>query len=102
MFVDIFVARGDGLKRGPDITSPLVTETVVALELGRNLLDKNSKFTPVNLVVIYRPGLRVGQLVAVHDALQGESWRGKITSVSLAKRSLGGGMEAHLKVQRPV
>ncbi|MBF0147812.1 MAG: hypothetical protein HQL84_16425 [Magnetococcales bacterium] len=45
------------------------------LTLGRPLQE-------VSLTCLHRPGLMPGQFVEVHDALMGQSWRGKIISVS--------------------
>jgi hypothetical protein len=101
MSVDIFVQRGSGLKRGSNIDSPLICETPVALELGVNLLDKNSYQTTDTIQALYRPGVMPGQLAEVHDALQGKSWRGKITSMTITKSAPGEGLVLSMQIQRP-
>ena len=82
--IDIFVVRGTGDKRGPDITDPLITDLSVALARGQVEVDSNVAMRTVQMSANHRTGLRVGQLVSVVDSLQGEAWRGKITSVDNA------------------
>jgi hypothetical protein len=101
MSIDLLVQRGTGLKRGEDIESPLLTETSIALELGRNILDKNSKHTSVVLGAIYRPLVHPGELCEVHDAAQGVSWKGKITGVSISKANPSSSVVLSLKLEKP-
>jgi hypothetical protein len=82
--IDIFVQRGAGDKRGPDITDPLITELSVALSRGQVEVDKTALSRSVQMSARFRPGLECGQLVQVVDALQGAAWRGKITSIDNA------------------
>jgi hypothetical protein len=35
----------------------------------------------MSMTMIYVSGVRPGMLVEIHDALQGRSWRGKVTRV---------------------
>ena len=101
MTVDIIVQRGDSLHQGEDVESPLLSTLPVALELGRNLLNKNSAFTNHDVTCLYRKNIRVGDLSEVHDALQGQSWRGRIKSVALSYQGPGTGIEARLQLERP-
>ncbi len=81
--IDIFVQRYTGDKRGEDIVDPLLGDLAVALARGRTELDKSAlPQQPVQLAVKFRAGLRLGQLAEAHDAMQGVSWRGKITGIS--------------------
>ncbi|MBF0141485.1 MAG: hypothetical protein HQL74_14540, partial [Magnetococcales bacterium] len=79
---EIFCQRGDGAFRGPDISEPLLTSDEAKRSRGRAEIDAGEPLQEVSLVCLHRPGLMPGQLVEVHDALMGQSWRGKITSVN--------------------
>lgn len=81
--VDIVVVRGSGARQGEDVVDPLIATNEVAVIRGRAELDTYaSGQQPVTLTVVYRPNIRVGQLVEVHDSLQGRSYRGKVVGVS--------------------
>ncbi|MBF0420819.1 MAG: hypothetical protein HQL78_11720 [Magnetococcales bacterium] len=79
---EIFCQRGDGAFRGPDISEPLLTSDEAKRSRGRAEVDSGEALQEVSLTCLHRPGLMPGQLLEVHDALMGQSWRGKITSVS--------------------
>lgn len=98
--IDLIVVRGDGDKTGPDIEDPLISTTEVALARGRNEIDANSGLQSVVLVSKYRTGLRLGQVVAVMDALQGETWVGKLAGI--AHRAEGPQLLSELTIERRV
>ncbi|MBF0108775.1 MAG: hypothetical protein HQL76_06330 [Magnetococcales bacterium] len=79
---EIFCQRGDGAFRGTDISDPLLTTDEAKRSRGRAEIDAGESLQEVSLTCLHRPGFMPGQLVEVHDALMGLSWRGKITSVS--------------------
>jgi hypothetical protein len=82
--IDIFVVRdgSDGTHVADTIVDPLLSDTQAAVQRGRNFLDENDDLEPVTLQINYRSGLERGQIVEVHDALQGGVWRGQITGIS--------------------
>lgn len=78
----IVVFRGVGDKKGQDIVEALLSSTSAKLERGRVELDEHAlPNQSVTMQIVYRPGVRLGQLVEVHDSTQGKSWRGKITAI---------------------
>ncbi|MBF0436310.1 MAG: hypothetical protein HQL77_13175 [Magnetococcales bacterium] len=79
---EIFCQRGDGAFRGADISEPLLTSDEAKRSRGRAEIDAGEPLQEVSLTCLHRPGLMPGQLLEVHDALMGQSWRGKITSVN--------------------
>ncbi|MEO5350510.1 MAG: hypothetical protein H7836_12805 [Magnetococcus sp. YQC-3] len=81
---EIFCQRGDGAFRGADVSDPLLATDEAKRSRGRAEIDSGEALQEVSLTCLHRPGLMPGQLVEVHDALLGRSWRGKITSVSHA------------------
>ncbi|MBF0421884.1 MAG: hypothetical protein HQL73_02710 [Magnetococcales bacterium] len=78
----IICQRGDGAFRGPDISVPLLAGEEPMRSRGRAELDAGEILQKITIVCIHRPGVMPGQLVEVHDAMMGASWRGKITGVS--------------------
>ncbi|MBF0295682.1 MAG: hypothetical protein HQL96_10885 [Magnetococcales bacterium] len=79
---EIFCQRGDGAFRGADISDPLLATDDAKRSRGRAEIDAGEALQEVSLTCLHRPGFMPGQLVEVHDALMGRSWRSKITSVS--------------------
>lgn len=82
--IDIYVVRDGtyGLNEATAIVDPLLAELSPALARGRNFLDASDDLEEVTLTVVFRPGFVRGRTVEVHDALQGKSWRGKISGIS--------------------
>lgn len=79
----IVVFRGAGDRKGQDIIEALLSSTSAKLERGRVEMDENAKpAQSVTLEIVYRTGVRLGQLVEVHDSAQGKSWRGKISAIT--------------------
>lgn len=79
----IVVFRGAGDRKGQDIVEPLLSSITAKLERGRVEMDEHAKpAQSVTMDIVYRPGVRLGQLVEVHDAAQGKSWRGRITGIT--------------------
>ncbi|MBF0175369.1 MAG: hypothetical protein HQL63_00760 [Magnetococcales bacterium] len=79
---EIICQRGDGEFRGDDISDPLLATTDAKISRGRAEIDAGGDLQEVSLTCIHRPGILPGHLVEIHDALMGQSWRGKVTSVS--------------------
>ena len=81
--MEIFVYRSPGDRQGPDIIDPLLSTEEVGRSRGRAELDALSTIKEiVTLQVVYRADLKTGQLVLIQDALQGASWKGKITNIT--------------------
>lgn len=78
----IQVIRGDGSREGQDIFEPILSDTVL-LTRGTAEIDANStQFNDVTLSIVYREGVRLGQLVQVSDPLSPNGYRAKITGIS--------------------
>jgi hypothetical protein len=81
--VDIIVQRNAGDIRGDDIVDPLLSDINVALARGRSELDTHAVLQqPIQLTARFRVGVRLGQMIEVHDAMQGVAWRGKVSGIS--------------------
>lgn len=80
--IAVEVYRGDGTRRGDDIVDPLIGSEACAIARGRNELDARAHSrSHVTLVVIHRPGLRLGHLIHATD-ITGVHWTGMITGIS--------------------
>ena len=96
----IAVIRGNGDRHAEPIIDQLLTSESVALNRGRNELDKNGfRFSINTLVCVGRAGFSPGQLIAVSDAQFNEVWVGKVTSVEYVMD--GDVPTATLSVYRP-
>ncbi|MEO5334922.1 MAG: hypothetical protein H7839_23155, partial [Magnetococcus sp. YQC-5] len=84
----IFCQRDDGAFRGEDISEPLLSSDEAKRSRGKAEIDAGEPLQEVLLSCLHRPGFMPGQLVEVHDALMGKSWRGKVTSVSHAAQGV--------------
>ena len=81
---EIICLRGQGDHPGEEISDPLLSTTPAKLSRGRAEIDAGEALQEISLTCLHRPGLMPGQLVEVHDAMMGQTWRGKVTSVSHA------------------
>jgi hypothetical protein len=100
---DIIVLRAPGDKQGGQVIDPLLTQLEAALERGRNELDEHATLQQqVQLKVVFRPGLRLGQLCEVIDSLQGATWYGKIIGISHQISPAPARVETVLDILRPV
>ena len=79
----VVVFRGAGDRKGQDIVEALLSDTSAKVERGRVEMDEHADpAQSVSMDIVYRPGVRLGQLVEVHDSTQGKSWRGKISGIT--------------------
>lgn len=100
--VDLVVIRGAGDKPGNDISSELITSDAVAVSRGRAELDQHSSaLQEVSLTLVYTSGIKLGEIVQVHNQLEGYSWKGKVIEVSHSAEKLSGPrLTTNLVVQR--
>lgn len=80
--MDIIAKRLPADKRGDDIVEPLLSDIDACIARGRNEIDAASMSEDVDIGMVPLPAAYVGALIETHDALYGESWKGKITGVS--------------------
>ncbi len=102
MAVTVEVYRGAGDRTGDEIREPLLGDSLpAALSRGRAELDARAHgWERVELLLGFRPELRLGALVAVDDPLQGARWVGKIVGIS--HQDDGAVLDTTLTVRRPI
>jgi len=82
--IDIIVQRTPGDSMGEDIQNPLISSVEVAIERGRVEIDSHSGLHDMQVTAVIRPSVARGDLVEIHDELNGKSWRGKVNGVSFS------------------
>jgi hypothetical protein len=79
----IEVYRGDGARQGSPIIEPLLSDDALRLR-GLAEMDANAHANNrVELSVVFRPGLRLGQLIAATDPSAAIPYRAKITGIAI-------------------
>lgn len=96
----VVVKRGDGGHPAPPEINVLITSDACAISKGRALLDGYSS-TPqsVEVEAVYRTGLRLGQLLQVHDLSQGLQWKAKLVGIN--HRVVRGAVSTILDLEKP-
>ena len=80
--MEVVVIRLPGDKEGETIVDPLLATEAVARSRGRAFLDEYSTYKQIETFeIVYRDGIRLGQLVEIVDGNQGLPWKGKIIGI---------------------
>lgn len=99
--VNVIIERAPANKQGPDISDPLITSAAVAVERGRNEIDKNcSNREVVTSSGPYQGYIKPGSIVEVADSEE-TVWRGMVKSCAISI-SQGDKIEVdtHLVIER--
>lgn len=79
----IEVYRGDGTRQGSPIVEPLLSDEALR-QRGIAEMDANAHANNrVELSVVFRPGFRLGQLIAATDPSTATPYRAKITGIAI-------------------
>ncbi|MBF0180711.1 MAG: hypothetical protein HQM03_11880 [Magnetococcales bacterium] len=73
--------RGDGMRGGMRVVSPLLSDPVALRARGEAELDRGEALAVLRLTLWYRPGLAPGDRVEALDGLYGASRRGIVTGL---------------------
>lgn len=75
--------RGDGLREGTPIVEPLLSDEAL-LHRARAEMDANAHpFNRIEMAVVFRPGLRLGQIVQACDPSTAQPYRAKVTGLQI-------------------
>jgi hypothetical protein len=81
MIIEVY--RGQGLRPGTPIIEPLMSDDAL-IQRGIAEMDVNAHaFNRVDLAVVFRPGLRLGQIIEASDPSSTTPYRAKITGISI-------------------
>jgi hypothetical protein len=82
MIIEVY--RGQGTRQGTPIIEPLLSDDAL-IQRGIAEMDTNAQaFNRVDLAVVFRPGLRLGQIIEASDPSSTTSYRAKITGISIS------------------
>jgi hypothetical protein len=105
--MDIEVYRGAGDRTGSPIITPLLSDDMLIVR-GRAEMNANAHaVTEHSGEVIFRPGMRLGQLAESPDITSTSSIRSKITGISIAISLSEGAepkltMDTHIKLRQSI
>ncbi len=81
MIIEVY--RGLGSRPGAPIIEPLLSDDAL-LQRGIAEMDANAHgFNRVDMAVVFRPGLRLGQIIEASDPSSATPYRAKITGISI-------------------
>lgn len=90
--------RGDGLREGAPIIEPLLSDEAL-LHRGLAEMDANANaFNRVELEVVFRPGLRLGQIVEATDPSTASPYRAKVTGIQITVSEAA--IDTHLNLEQ--
>lgn len=92
--------RADGLRQGNPITELLLSDAAL-IHRGTAEMDANAhNLVQVNMDVVFRPGLRLGQLIAASDPATARPYRAKITGIQITASP--GSIDTRLTLEQPL
>ena len=93
------VYRGDGLREGAPIVEPLLSDEAL-LQRGMAEMDAHAHpFNQVEMEVVFRPGLRLGQIVEATDPSVSTPYRAKVTGIQITVTEAS--IETTLNLEQP-
>lgn len=97
MIIEVY--RGDGLREGPPIIEPLLSDAAL-IHRGRAEMDAHAHaINRVEMAVVFRPGLRLGQLVIANDPSSARAYRAKVTGIQI--RVTQAAIDTRLNLEQP-
>lgn len=81
MIVEVY--RGDGARTGAPIVEPLLSDDAL-IARGEAEMDANAHaFNRIDMDVVFRPGIRLGQIVEASDPSTAKAYRAKVTGIQI-------------------
>lgn len=80
--VDIIVARAPADRSGDDIVSGLLVTLELAVQRGLAEIETSAGKFSCTAEVLFRPGLRNGQLVRIYDSEAGYAITAKVVGIT--------------------
>jgi len=81
MIIEVY--RGLGARQGTPIIEPLLSDEAL-IQRGIAEMDAHAQaFNRVDMAVVFRPGLQLGQLIEASDPSSATPYRAKITGISI-------------------
>lgn len=97
MIIEVY--RGDGAREGPPIVEPLLSDDAL-IHRGVAEMDAHAHaLDHVEMTVVFRPGLRLGQIIEASDPARAAPYRAKITGIQITVSEAA--IDARLTLERP-
>ncbi|WP_127476530.1 hypothetical protein [Sulfurivermis fontis] len=97
MIIEVY--RGDGVRPGSPIVEPLLSDDAL-IHRGRAEMDANAHaFNRIDMDVVFRPGIRLGQLIEAIDPSTAQPYRAKVTGIQITVTEAS--IETRLTLEQP-
>ncbi len=81
MIIEVY--RDDGMREGSPIVEPLLSDEAL-IHRGVAEMDASARaFNQIDLSVVFRPGLRLGQIIEATDPSTARPYRAKVTGIQI-------------------
>lgn len=97
MIIEVY--RDDGLRSGDPIVEPLLSDDAL-IHRGTAEMDANAHaINYVEMDVVFRPGIRLGQIVEAIDPATAHPYRAKVTGIQIVVSAAN--IETRLTLEQP-
>jgi hypothetical protein len=98
--VIIEVYRGEGAREGTPVVEPLLSDDAL-IHRGVAEMDANAHaFNQIEMAVVFRPGMRLGQIVEATDPSTASPYRAKVTGIQITVTEAAIDMQLNLEQPR--
>jgi hypothetical protein len=82
MIIEVY--REDGVREGTPIVEPLLSDEAL-IARGIAEMDANAHaFNQIEMAIVFRPGIRLGQLIEATDPSTARPYRAKVTGIQIS------------------
>ena len=97
MIIEVY--RGGGAREGSPIVEPLLADDAL-IHRGVAEMDANAHaFNRVEIAEVFRPGIRLGQIVEATDPSTASPYRAKVTGIQITVSEAA--IETQLTMEQP-
>ena len=97
MIIEVY--RGDGAREGSPIVEPLLSDEAL-IHRGVAEMDANARAcNQIEMSVVFRPGLRLGQIIEATDPSTARPYRAKVTGIQITVSEAA--IETQLTLEQP-
>lgn len=97
MIIEVY--RDDGAREGAPVIEPMLADDAL-IHRGTAEMDAAAHaFNAVEMDIVFRPGLRLGQVVEAADPASPTAYRAKITGIQISVTAAG--IDTQLTLEAP-
>lgn len=98
MIIEVY--RGEGAREGTPVVEPLLSDDAL-IHRGVAEMDANAHaFNQIEMAVVFRPGVRLGQIVEATDPSTASPYRAKVTGIQITVSEAAIDMQLNLEQPR--